>query len=227
MVRKIKNKRTKGKRKAEATLKRMRLQFQMTSAEIIESELILEECMFEFNNRFETGRKQRIVEESDATDVSKSRANFEEEEKRKEKEREDHRVEHEDVLPEDKDLKDLFKKIALKTHPDKLRDMDEDDTDMLTELYKEAAGAAEVGDGMALLEIAYELGIKVSIDPEKEVEWLSRKITSLQEDVSEMKNTAEWIWGHSDGAERERIEKMVINQLGFDIKSNSTDTSDE
>lgn len=227
MVRKIKNKRTKGKRKAEATLKRMRLQFQMTSAEIIESELILEECMFEFNNRFETGRKQRIVEESEATDVSKSRANFEEEEKRKEKEREDHRVEHEDVLPEDKDLKDLFKKIALKTHPDKLRDMDEDDADMLTELYKEAAGAAEVGDGMALLEIAYELGIKVSIDPEKEVEWLSRKIISLQEDVSEMKNTAEWIWGHSDGAERERVEKMVINQLGFDIKPSSSDTSDE
>ena len=217
MVRKIKNKRTKGKRKAEATLKRMRLQFQMTSAEIIESELILEECMFEFNNRFETGRKQRIVEESEATDVSKSR----------EKEREDHRVEHEDVLPEDKDLKDLFKKIALKTHPDKLRDMDEDDADMLTELYKEAAGAAEVGDGMALLEIAYELGIKVSIDPEKEVEWLSRKIISLQEDVSEMKNTAEWIWGHSDGAERERVEKMVINQLGFDIKPSSSDTSDE
>ena len=227
MVRKIKNKRTKGKRKAEATLKRMRLQFQMTSAEIIESELILEECMFEFNNRFETGRKQRIVEESEATDVSKSRANFEEEEKRKEKEREDHRVEHEDVLPEDKDLKDLFKKIALKTHPDKLRDMDEDDADMLTELYKEAAGAAEVGDGMALLEIAYELGIKVSIDPEKEVEWLSRKIISLQEDVSEMKNTAEWIWGHSDGAERERVEKMVINQLGFDIKPSSSDTSGE
>ncbi len=227
MVRKIKNKRTKGKRKAEATLKKMRLQFQMTSAEVIESELILEECMFDFNNRFETGRKQRIIEESEATDVSKSRVNFEEEEKRKEKEREEHRVEHEDVLPEDKDLKDLFKKIALKTHPDKLKDVDEEDAEMLTELYKEAAGAAEVGDGMALLEIAYDLGIKVNIDPEKEVEWLSRKILSLQEDVSEMKNTAEWIWSHSDGAERERVEKMVMDQLGFKVKSNSPDTNDE
>ena len=94
-------------------------------------------------------------------------------------------------------------------------------------IIEEAAGAAEVGDGMALLEIAYDLGIKVNIYPEKEVEWLSRKILSLQEDVSEMKNTAEWIWSHSDGSERERVEKMVMDQLGFKIKSNSPDTNDE
>ena len=216
MVRKIKK--TKGKKRDEATLKKMRLQFQMTSAELLESELILEECMFDFNERFETGRKPKLVEENEAQEIARSERSFEAEEERKEKEREENRVEHEDVLPEDKDLKNLFKKIALKTHPDKLRDMDDDEADQLTELYKEAAGAAEVGDGMALLEIAYELGIKVDIDPAKEVEWLSKKILMLQEDISEMRNTAEWIWGHSDGAERVRIEKMVMDQLGFKVK---------
>lgn len=216
MVRKIKK--TKGKKRDEATLKKMRLQFQMTSAELLESELILEECMFGFNERFETGREPKLVEENEAQEIARSERNFEAEEERKEKEREENRVEHEDVLPEDKDLKNLFKKIALKTHPDKLRDMDDDEADQLTELYKEAAGAAEVGDGMALLEIAYELGIKVDIDPAKEVEWLSKKILMLQEDISEMKNTAEWIWGHSDGGERVRIEKMVMDQLGFKVK---------
>lgn len=216
MVRKIKK--TKGKKRDEATLKKMRLQFQMTSAELLESELILEECMFDFNERFETGREPKLVEENEAQEIARSERSFEAEEERKEKEREENRVEHEDVLPEDKDLKNLFKKIALKTHPDKLRDMDDDEADQLTELYKEAAAAAEVGDGMALLEIAYELGIKVDIDPAKEVEWLSKKILMLQEDISEMKNTAEWIWGHSDGAERVRIEKMVMDQLGFKVK---------
>jgi len=218
MVRKVKHKKSKGKKKAEATLKKMRLQFQMTSAELVESELILEECMLDFNERFETGRVSTIVEESEAQEMARSERSFDAEEKRKDKEREENRVDHEEVLPEDKDLKDLFKKIALKTHPDKLRDIDEEDAELLTELYKEAAGAAEVGDGMALLEIAYELGIKVNIDPEKEVEWLSKKVLTLQEDISEMKNTAEWIWSHSDGAERERIENMVKTQLGFKIK---------
>ena len=152
MVRKIKK--TKGKKRDEATLKKMRLQFQMTSAELLESELILEECMFDFNERFETGREPKLVEENEAQEIARSERSFEAEEERKEKEREENRVEHEDVLPEDKDLKNLFKKIALKTHPDKLRDMDDDEADQLTELYKEAAGAAEVGDGMALLELS-------------------------------------------------------------------------
>ena len=227
MVRKIKNKKSKGKKKDEAILKRMRLQFQMTGAEIIESELILEECMFDFNDRFETGRKPKIVEESEATEVARSNRSFDYEEVRKEGERVENRIDHEDVLPQDKDLKDLFKKIALKTHPDKLLDLEEDEATLLTELYKEAASAAEVGDGMALLEIAYELGIKVNIDPAKEVDWLSKKIIMLQESISEMKNTAEWIWGHSDGSERVRVEKMVQDQLGFVIKTISDDKNDE
>lgn len=216
MVRKIKK--NKGKKRNEATLKKTRLEFQMFNAEVIEAELILDDCIHDFNERFETGRKNKIIEESQAQEIAKSEKTFEKEQERKEKKKEENREEHKEVLPEDKDLRKLFKKIALKTHPDKLLDLDEDEAEHLTELYKDAAAAAEVGDGMALLEIAYELGIKVKIDPEKESEWLKRKIETLKQTVTEMKNTAEWIWGHSDGDERNRVEKMITNQLGFDIR---------
>ncbi len=216
MVRKIKK--NKGKKRSEATLKKTRLEFQMFNAEVLEAELILDDCIHDFNERFETGRNNKIIEESEAQEIAKSEKTFEKEQERKEKEREENREEHKEVLPEDKDLRKLFKKIALKTHPDKLLDLDEDEAEHLTELYKDAASAAEVGDGMALLEIAYELGIKVKIDPEKEAEWLKRKIETLKQTVTEMKNTAEWIWGHSDGDERNRVEKMITNQLGFEIK---------
>jgi hypothetical protein len=225
MVRKIKRNK-KGKKRSDATLKKTRLEFQMLNAEVLESELILEDCIDGFNDRFETGRKKEIVEESEA--IENSDRNFDKEEKRKQKEREENREKHEEVMPEDKDLRDLFKKIALKTHPDKLLDKDEEEIEHLTELYKDAASAAEVGDGMALLEIAYELGIPVKIDPEKEVEWLNKKIEMLKETVSEMKNTAEWIWSHSDGSERDRVEEMIKSQLGFQIKgTNQDDTSGE
>lgn len=216
MVRKIKK--NKGKKRSEATLKKTRLEFQMFNAEVLEAELILDDCIHDFNERFETGRNNKIIEESEAQEIAKSEKTFEKEQERKEKEREENREEHKEVLPEDKDLRKLFKKIALKTHPDKLLDLDEDEAEHLTELYKDAASAAEIGDGMALLEIAYELGIKVKIDPEKEAEWLKRKIETLKQTVTEMKNTAEWIWGHSDGDERDRVEKMITNQLGFEIK---------
>jgi hypothetical protein len=226
MVRKIKNK--KDKKRNNATLKKTRLEFQMFSAEIFEAELILGDCIEEFNERFETGRDRKIVEESEAREVAKSTRSFEKEQERKEKKKEENREEHKEVLPEDKDLRQLFKKIALKTHPDKLLGMDEDEAEHYTELYKEAASAAEVGDGMALLEIAYELGIQVKIDPEKEIEWLKLKIEKLKESVAQMKNTAEWIWSHSDGDERERVEKMIQNQLGFKIRTTAqNDMSDE
>ena len=122
-------------------------------------------------------------------------------------------------MPEDKDLRDLFKKIALKTHPDALLGEEEDEKEYLTEIYKDAAACAEEGDGMGLLEIAYELGLNIKIDPKKEIESLSSKILSLQEDLSEIKNTVEWIWGHSDGMERIRIEKKIQDQLGLKIRS--------
>ena len=214
MVRKIK----KNKKKSDVTLKKTRLEFQMFSAEVLESEMILDECIEDFNDRFETGRDKKIVEESEAQEIAKSERSFEKEQERIEKEKEKNREEHKDVLPEDKDLRKLFKKIALKTHPDKLLNMDEDEAEHRTELYKDATAAAEGGDGMALLEIAYELGIKVKIDPEKETEWLNRKIEMLKQNISEMKSTAEWIWSHSDGAERRRVESMIQDQLGFKIK---------
>ena len=224
MVRKIKNKTTK---KDEAALKKIRLQFQMFSAELLESELVLEDCIFDFNERFETGRKNTVVEPESSTAVAESNVSFEDQERKKEKKKEEHREEHKEVLPKDKDLGTLFKKIALKTHPDKLQDADEDEVDYLTELYKEAASAAEIGDGMALLEIAYELDIKVNIDPKKEKEWLGRKIDIIKDSIEEIKQTAEWIWYHSSGLNRDVVEKMVTDQLGFKIKTTSADMSGE
>ena len=239
MVRKTKSKRKSLKTRREATLKKTRLNFQLVSAEFIEAEIILEDCIQEFNDRFETGREQKIVEpkvveESDATDMVETDIEVEEEKEEEPVEEEAQEEEEEtqplveevddEVLNRDKDLKDLFKRIALKTHPDRLQD--DDNVEYKTELYKEAASAVKSGDGMTLLEIAYELDIKVDIDPAKELEWLNGKIRRIQHNIQEIQNTAEWIWYHSDGAERQRIEFMVKNQLGFKIRSSSDDKTD-
>jgi len=222
VVRKIKN-----KNKDQIGLKKVRLKFQMLSAEMLETEIILDECMIEFNERFETGVENKTAESSQEIIKKEEKSSFEKNEEKKEREREKNNIENREILPKDKDLGELFKKIALKTHPDRLNDKDDDDAEYLIELYKEAANAAEIGDGMSLLEIAYELDINVKINPKKEIKWLNKKIESIYESIEEMKSTAEWIWGHSDGAERERVEKMVSSQLGFKIRTTSHDTSDE
>lgn len=223
MVRKSK------KKKEEAKIKRTRLNFQLKKAELFEMEITLDDAIEEFNDRFETGRKSEIVEpEPKEKESSESQEMIEAEE---EEEEEFVPEPEEDITPEvpdsdevfgkDRDLKELFKKIALKTHPDKLRDLDEEEREYRISLYKEAANAVKKGDGATLLEIAYELSVVFDIDADKEVKWLNKKVQQLEQKMMEIKQTAEWIWYHSDGLNKSIVEKMVTDQLGFKFKSSS------
>ena len=157
MVRKSKLK------KEEAKIKKIRLNFQLKKAELSEIEIILEDAIEDFNIRFETGRKPEIInQETQSSEMVKSEII----------EPEEHIPEEEDITPDipdsdevfgrDKDLRELFKKIALKSHPDKLRDSSDEEREHRTSLYKDAANAVKNGDGATLLEIAYELGVVCS-----------------------------------------------------------------
>jgi hypothetical protein len=229
MVRKSKRK------KEEAKIKKTRLNFQLKKAELFEMEITLDDAIEDFNDRFETGRKNKIIEpDVDVEEHPESQEMIEAEEQEEEEfvpppieEVTPEEPDSDDVFGKDKDLKELFKKIALKTHPDKLRDLDEEEREYRINLYKEAANAVKKGDGAALLEIAYELSVVFNIDGDKEVKWLNKKIQELQHKMMEIKQTAEWIWYHSDGLNKNIVEKMVTDQLGFKFKSNSGGMSDE
>ena len=229
MVRKSKRK------KEEAKIKKTRLNFQLKKAELFEMEITLDDAIEDFNDRFETGRRNEIVEpEPKEEELSESQEIVEAEE---EEEEEFEPEPEENITPEvpdsdevfgkDKDLKELFKKIALKTHPDKLRNLDEEEREYRISLYKDAANAVKKGDGATLLEIAYELSVVFNIDADKEVKWLNKKIQNLEHKMMEIKQTAEWIWYHSDGLNRDIVEKMVTDQLGFKFKPSEDDMSCE
>jgi len=214
MVRKSKLK------KQKAKIKKIRLNFQLKKAELSEIEIILEDAIEDFNLRFETGRKPEIIHpQTQSSEMVKSEII----------EPEEYIPEEEDITPDipdsdevfgrDKDLRELFKKIALKSHPDKLRDSNDEEREYRTSLYKDAANAVKNGDGATLLEIAYELGVVFNIDADKEVKWLNKKIIDLEQSILQMKQTAEWIWYHSSGLNREIVEKRITDQLGFKLKA--------
>lgn len=228
MVRKSK------KKKEEAKIKKTRLNFQLQKAELFEMEITLDDAIEDFNDRFETGRKREIVEpkahgEEESQELIEAEEEIIEEEFSPEPEEDvtPEKPDSDEVFGKDKDLKELFKKIALKTHPDKLRDLDQEEREYRINLYKEAANAVKKGDGATLLEIAYELSVVFNIDADKEANWLNKKIQELQHKIMEIKQTAEWIWYHSDGLNRDVIEKRVSDQLGFKIKITPDGTSGE
>ena len=66
-----------------------------------------------------------------------------------------------------------------------------------------------------------------NIDADKEVKWLNKKIIDLEQSILQMKQTAEWIWYHSDGLNRDIVENRISDQLGFKIKTTSSDMNDK
>ena len=69
-----------------------------------------------------------------------------------------------DELAEHPTVKNLYKDIAKKTHPDKLFGLESDEKELKSELFKQACTAARSGDYEKLQDLAYKLGVDVKED---------------------------------------------------------------
>lgn len=188
MVRKIK----------KAKIKKLRYKLKFAKADLEETEMVFEDCMREYRERF------RALEDKIS---EKNKEAMGEEEHQKE-------VPEEEPEIEDQDMKKIFRQIALKTHPDRIgEEVSEGDKEELVELYMRAVEASKAQDGQELLEIAYELDLKFSIDEDKEIDWLEKKSDSIEQDTSKIKQTNAWVWYHASEEERARIEAAIEKSI--------------
>ncbi len=216
MVKKIK----KRSRREKAKIKKFRFNLQFFQASLSETEIIYEECLEEYNEKFirtvvveaEQRGDGEEMEDSTTTISTEVNADIPEGAAPGEKGIKDEDIEDGEL--NDRDIKALFKKIAVKTHPDKLRGMDEAQVEHLTNLYKTAVEASRSGDGGALLELAYELNIDIDIDIEKEILWINEKIGASQQKIQSICKTDAWVWFHSKGEARDKIEKFIKEKMG-------------
>ena len=226
---------SRGKKKEKLKIKKLRMELGFSKVSIEEAQFIFDECREEFGELFTTKQQKEFdkkkpaesgapksdnVSENENTDIS---AHVEEGrgEDDSDNGKESSHVEGESEIEEalkDKDLKDIFKKIALETHPDRLRNVSDEEREEKTELYKLAAEASMDGDGGGLLEIAYELGIDIEISAYKEEKWLKRKIKQINKTVMNIRQDVRWIWFHTEEERRKGIEDMIEKQTIFTKK---------
>lgn len=112
-------------------------------------------------------------------------------------------------------VRKLFKAIALETHPDKLYGKDPKEISDKEELYKKAARAVRRNDEHELLEIAVALSITDILDDTEIFLLLDKSMMNIKNKVSQMKNSIFWIWYHSVGKAREKLEKQIEYQFGL------------
>ena len=204
MVKKIK-KRT---RMEKAKINKLRLVLQFSSASLSETEVIYEECLKEFGSRFHGGASDEVTEDSGNPAKSPEDAGGEPQEAT---ESDPGPEEKSDKNQEkaDEDMKKIYRKIALSTHPDKLLGVDQHEAEHKIELYKSAVSAMENRDGGGLLKIAHELNIEIDMDFEKEIMWIEKKVAELQDEINRLYKSDAWLWYHSEGEKKENIEKFV------------------
>ncbi len=121
-------------------------------------------------------------------------------------------------IPKEK-VNKVFKKIATKTHPDKLIN-ESDDSDRLVELYKEAQQSVERKDWSRVSQIASELDIDISDVEEDDSVFLERTIKDIELKVDEIKQTFAWLWKHTEDKGKPQLKKHILNVMGVKEKEN-------
>jgi len=88
-------------------------------------------------------------------------------------------------------LKKLFRKIVMKTHPDK------DGPKGYVDLYIRAKNAYAYNSWFELIDIATTLGIEVPDPTNKQIKWLESESKRMEKKLKTIEGTVAWIWATS------------------------------
>ena len=107
----------------------------------------------------------------------------------------------------------MFKKIALKTHPDKLLSSSEFERKYKEALFEKARDSFEKNDYYGIVQVAEELGIEPPPPTEKQIALMKERNSILEKKINEIKNSAVWNWYHGDEEVREIVMDKYIEKL--------------
>ncbi len=94
-------------------------------------------------------------------------------------------------------VKKAFRKLAMKTHPDKVAD--NLDSDHLVDIYSRANAAIEEKNYDLFTQICAEINIDCELDPDVELEICLKHKKSVQESLIKISQSFPWMWGESYG----------------------------
>ena len=174
------------------------------SAELEEVTFIFEECKKEFFKKVSRNKSEppkpsvRIAGE------------------RLKKELDDLEIEIEDKSDQ-KGLKGLYRKVMLKSHPDKLIGLSDPD---LKSVYEQACSKAmlamDCGSWYLLVSAAKQVGINDFDITMERVDMLRKECKDIENKIERLKKSIPWIWFHSD----DRVKEFCVKQYNKNVNKN-------
>jgi len=115
----------------------------------------------------------------------------------------------------------LFKKIALKIHPDKIDPVKHsfDERRKMNANFKKANDALQNKDYFILLDLAEELDITVPKNYDQQIRWMKHQLNHLSDDLHREKSTYSYLFAEKETTEeKDLLIKQFIKQLfGIDL----------
>jgi len=200
-------------------IKRKKIQLELASFDMEDMEFEAQKCSVAFGQSFI--HESKLKENEKAIEEQENFESLSEEEKTKLKKQSEEELKN--SIGErsganknaSREAKTLFKKIAVATHPDKLSHVSEEERELKNRYFLKAQKAIEKNDLASLLEVATKLNIDSGLVEEEEIKIIETKIEFIRKKIHEMKQTAAWIWYHSEGEQKETIETQLTSQMGF------------
>lgn len=122
-------------------------------------------------------------------------------------------IEHEDapIVENHNDIKfkKLFRKIAVKCHPDKLGNVEGYDVEFLKKAYEDLNDANVNHDWGMLLKLAMELDVEFNELEESEINNIKENIESLQNEIKRYENSMAYSW-YTKNDENSKKEYLAI-----------------
>jgi len=111
--------------------------------------------------------------------------------------------------------KKLYRKIAAKTHPDKLAatNLDSDEVKRKRLMFQKAKKAYENENWYDLYSLALDLGIDPGKVENKHIEWLEQDIRFALGKISQMGQLFAWVWYVGDEETRKRVMAQYFQQV--------------
>ena len=102
-------------------------------------------------------------------------------------------------------IKDLYREIVKKTHPDKTLELTEEESRSRSDLYHEASEGKSSGDLNAILKVALELDIEIDGINSELLEVIEGEILILESKISKAKSDIMYRWYYEDSVAQESI----------------------
>lgn len=166
--------------------KKVRQKLRYLQTELEETKLIYKHCLDTFNNDF---AEYLVNEDTEISAPSDS---------------EEVKYDKLDTDVDDETIKDVYRKVAAKTHPDK-KDGDENE-------FKKLNQANKNKDFGTILEMADEYNVPIESSEFMMLE-MAKQNKSIISAIENMKITWAWHYVHLRGKDKEEFKKYVLQQL--------------